>query len=220
MAEEQPRTHRDIARESFPLSSLHDLHHFTSSYLPEDLLISCFNLIEQTSSAAYKHSSKGWSPGDKQAEMRDKDMQFLLLLPKGAFIVQDAPPRSPREVQGFLSYMLTTDASIPVIYIYEVHLQPTAQGQGLGKALMACVDTIGRHESMKKAMLTVFVTNVKAIKFYEGLGYEKWDEEYIPRLKKRLRSRVIEPERKPTYIIMAKDWGDDGWETDVSGGCS
>lgn len=112
--------------------------------------------------------------------------------------------------------MQTTDDSIPVIYVYEVHLQPGVQGQGLGKALMACVDAIGRHESMKKAMLTVFVSNVKAIQFYERLGYWKWDEEYIPRAKKRLRSRVVEPERKPTYIIMAKELGDTGWETEGS----
>jgi len=220
MAEENHKTHSDLAKECLPSTCPFQLQHFTSSFLPEDLLTSCFNLIEQTSSAAYKASSKGWSPADKKAEMRDKDMQYLLLLREAQAEFRDCmhpvPPPPVHELQGFLSYMLTTDNGIPVIYVYEVHLQPTAQGQGLGKALMACVDAIGRHESMKKAMLTVFVSNVKAIKFYECLGYTKWDEESIPRTKKRLRSRVVEPERKPSYIIMAKDLGDDGWETDGS----
>jgi ribosomal protein S18 acetylase RimI-like enzyme len=219
MANVAQMTHGDVAKGSLPSSCPYDLIHFTSSSLSEDLLESCFNLIEQTSSSAYKASSKGWCPADKKTEMRDIDMHYLLLLQKSATEVA-TQPASAQDLQGFLSYMLTVDDSVPVIYVYEVHLKPTAQGHGFGKALMTCVEAIGRHESRKKAMLTVFVTNVKAIKFYECLGYEKWDEEYIPRMKKKLRTRVVEPDRKPTYIIMAKNLSDGGWETDGSEGSS
>jgi len=142
-------------------------------------------------------------------------MQYLLVSQPNT---EKEPFTSPN-LLGFLSYQLVDEDGVgPVIYIYEIHAG--AQNKGIGTALMKCVEVIGKHEGSVKAMLTVFVSNKDAIRFYERCGYNKWDEEYIPP-RKRLRSGVKD-ERKPTYIIMAKDLleqnekiaKDDGWETD------
>jgi len=191
------------------------LTYYSSSTLPTTLLTACFNLISLTSSAAYAASSRGWHPSAKLKEMREPAMQYLLV--SQADIDQTL---IPKDLLGFLSYQLVTEEGVgPVIYIYEIHVG--AQNKGIGTALMRCVDRIGKYEGSVKAMLTVFVRNKDAIRFYERCGFEKWDEEYItPR--KRLRSGIKE-ERKPTYMIMAKDLieqntktgEDDGWETDA-----
>jgi len=236
---------RQAIAETLPLSSPYRILHYTPTKAAHDpILHACFSLIEDTSSAAYAASSKGWRPKAKQLEMREKGMQYLLVLPNPAPVVPEAPqpPPSPipaaeppeiaKQLLGFLSFMLTIDDGIPMIYIYEIHLSGTIRGQGLGKSLMGCVDLIGKYRGMQKAMLTVFVSNMAAIGFYEGLRYEKWDEEYCPP-RKRLRStrKSADPAdetRKPSYIIMAKDLLDvkdipiaqsdspesDGWETD------
>jgi len=239
---------RTAIGESFPQSSPYRILHHTIIKADDPTLHACFCLIEETSSAAYKASSKGWRPKAKQLEMREKGMHYLLLLPNYQPTAtqphaQSIPALEPVEVAkqllGFLSFMLTIDDGVPVIYIYEIHLCTAVRGQGLGKTLLGCVDAIGRRTGMQMAMLTVFVSNKAAIGFYEGLGYEKWDEEYIPTTR-RLRStrKLADPAaemRKPSYIIMAKDLlevestvshcedirkissdrpDSDGWETD------
>jgi ribosomal protein S18 acetylase RimI-like enzyme len=234
---------REAITETLLHPSSHHILHYTPTHAADDpILHACFSLIEETSSSAYAASSKGWRPKAKRLEMREKGMQYLLILPNPTLgpAPQSPPAVEPQELAknlfGFLSFMLTIDDGVPVTYIYEIHLCSAVRGQGLGKTLMECVDAIGRRTGMQKAMLTVFVSNVAAIGFYDGLGYEKWDEEYIPP-RKRLRSaRKVGEEgediREPSYIIMAKDLLDvqsngqdklkaqsvtpdsDGWETD------
>lgn len=213
-------SHIDLLDDTLPKELPFTLRHYTSGSLPADLFEACFNLIELTSGDAYRASLKGWSSKAKKAEMKDKEMHYVVLLskqnPSTDSTESDHIPAESKEqsaIEGFVSYMLTTDDGVPVIYIYEIHLAASARGRGIGKALMDCIDKIGKHEGMEKAMLTVFVSNVDAIRFYTKLGYEKWDEEYIPP-RKRLRSHETE-ERKPSYIIMAKTLTEnDGWETE------
>lgn len=107
------------------------------------------------------------------------------------------------EVAGFISYMLTTEDSTPVAYVYEIHLSSSSRKLGIGASLLSTVEQIGASNRQKMAMLTVFVSNVDAIRLYKRLGYSKWDEEYIATKRRRLRSGM--KECKPTYIIMAKD---------------
>lgn len=194
------------------------LTHYTSATLPEPLLTACFDLISHTSSAAYAASTRGWHPSAKIREMRESAMHYLIVSKS-----QAEPPSTIQagDLMSFLSYQLVEEDGVgPVIYIYEIHAAVRGRGRGVGTALMRCVDAIGKHEGSKKAMLTVFVSNKEAIRFYERNGYAKWDEEYIPP-RKRLRSGIKE-ERIPTYIIMAKDLADIGkteggdgeWETD------
>lgn len=110
---------------------------------------------------------------------------------------------SEGEIPGFLSYIHTVDDGIPVIYIYEIHLSESVRNLSLGRRLMEIVEDIGVATGKRMAMLTVFLSNKRGIRFYEKLGYTKWDEEYIPVKRRRLRSGV--KEMKPSYIIMAKD---------------
>lgn len=102
------------------------------------------------------------------------------------------------EVEGFCSFMLTYEDGCEVVYCYEVHLAPQARGLGIGKLLMGLVEGVGREVGVEKAMLTVFVENQGARRFYEGLGYEV--DDYSPPAR-RLRGGVV---KKPTYVILSK----------------
>lgn len=103
------------------------------------------------------------------------------------------------EIAGFCSFMLTHEDAHSVIYIYEIHLSPQARGQGLGKILMEVVEGVGRQVGVEKAMLTVFVENQAARRFYEeklGYGLDK----YSPRPRK-LRSGGL---KEVGYVILSK----------------
>ena len=162
----------------------------------------CFRLMERTSSAAYKASSRGWHPKEKRVEMREQDMRYLLVtsalptspLPNGHF----APASAADAFHGFLSFMLTIEDDYPVIYIYEVHLAEALRSSGLGSHLMGIAETIGQKVGVQKSMLTVFSSNEGAERFYRRLGYEV--DEFSPEPRILRGGRV----KKPDYWILSK----------------
>ena len=97
-----------------------------------------------------------------------------------------------------MSFMLTIEDGVEVIYCYEIHLDECVRGQGLGKKLMGMLEEAGRRAGVAKAMLTVFRRNVDAVGFYAGLGYE--EDEYSPRPRK-LRNGAV---KEADYLIMSK----------------
>ena len=137
-----------------------------STHIETSDLNICLDLIALTSSADYKASSIGWSPPKKRAEMLLDDMKYLLWSKK-----EDWAPGLPTyKIEGFLSFMLTYEDHIPVIYCYEIHLEPRLQGRGIGRMLMGMMESVGRQAGVRKAMLTVFTRNVAARGCYERMG--------------------------------------------------
>ncbi|OCL12701.1 hypothetical protein AOQ84DRAFT_385927 [Glonium stellatum] len=161
---------------------------------------SCFSLIKETSSEAYRNSWKGWRPKAKQTEMRDPDMRYLLVrrYPLSKQLVEAGD--SPSPVLGFLSFMITLDDDYeyPVLYIYEIHLSSEFRSCGLGAHLMQIAEHIGRGVGVTKTMLTVFASNKAAERFYRRLEYSKDEISPEPRI---LRNGLVKP---VDYMIMSK----------------
>lgn len=174
-----------------------------SSDLSKEEISSCFGLIETTSRADYEPSSFGWHPKRKRREMVEKEMQYLLVREPVPF--DDASPstnadlKAAETVQGFLSFMMTHDStpSVPVLYVYEIHLAEILRGTRLGAHLMLMAESIAAKVGVEKVMLTCFLSNEKALKFYEKRGYGK--DECSPD-DRRTRNKVI----KVDYMIMSK----------------
>ena len=156
----------------------------------------CFDLVRGSSKEDYRDSADGWQPGKKRREMRLRDLRYFLLGredEEGAEV-----PGTGALVEGFLSFMLTWEDGVEVIYCYEIHLSECVRGKGVGKRLMGYLEHVGRKAQVEKAMLTVFRRNEKAVRFYEGLGYV--EDEFSPRPKK-LRGGVV---KEVDYLIMSK----------------
>ncbi|GIZ39472.1 hypothetical protein CKM354_000285400 [Cercospora kikuchii] len=162
--------------------------------LRQDELQKCFDLIERTSRHDYEPSSFGWHPKRKMREMKEKEMRYIIL--------RDSSLQAPSEagVSGFLSFMLTHDStpSVPVLYVYEIHLDNSTRGKGLGKSLMGMAESIADRVRVEKVMLTCFRSNVKARAFYEYLGYEV---DICSPEDRKTRNKVV----KVDYVIMSKD---------------
>lgn len=184
--------------------------------LSEDEFMACFKLIESTSAADYKTSSRGWHPKDKQREMREDHMQYLLVRKAPTSRVDSANEVSdvletssskPLEngaeddIFAFLAYMFTIEDEYPVVYIYEIHLVEAHRGGGLGKHLMRIVDHCASEGAVEKVMLTCFRCNTAAMAFYTKLGFG--EDEFSPPAK-RLRGGKI---KMPSYMIMSKSVG-------------
>ncbi|KAM7210549.1 Acyl-CoA N-acyltransferase [Rhypophila decipiens] len=153
---------------------------------PDDLL-TCFDLITETSLKDYESSRDGWHPAKKKTEMRSPELRYVLVKDKSAAI------------RGFTSLMPTFEQGQPVIYCYEIHLKPELQGTGLASLLMGFHVEVARNlPPITKVMLTVFLANQHALKFYKKLGFEQDPISPVPR---KLRFGKI---FTPDYMILSK----------------
>ena len=123
--------------------------------------------------------------------MRLPDLRYLLVKPR-------ASTTTAAGVEAFLSFMITYEDGHEVVYCYEIHVSAHLQGCGLGKHLMGIMEDVGRKVRVEKGMLTVFLENEGALRFYEKLGYV--EDEYSPRPRK-LRNGIV---KKPDYVILSK----------------
>lgn len=182
----------------------------TADSIPEPDFESCFALIEQTSVADYSASSMGWSPSKKRKEMRLPDMRYMVLRSTSDYNTpvngtaeeheqeDEGPKQRTPPVAGFLSFMTTYEDGKEVLYCYEVHVNPSLQGSGLGGQLMRLFEETGRRIGLEKAMLTVFRANAAALRFYERLGFSV--DEYSPGPRK-LRNGTV---KESDYLILSK----------------
>ncbi|KAK7544399.1 GNAT family acetyltransferase Nat4 [Phyllosticta citribraziliensis] len=161
----------------------------------------CFDLIEKTSLADYKASERGWNSKQKLAEMQEDNMQYLLVrkrLDSSSFSESHHQLPKDDEFAGFVSFMFTIEDDYPVVYIYEIHLDDSHRGCGLGGHLMNAVERCAQEGKVEKVMLTCFRKNTTALAFYTKLGFS--EDEFSPP-PKRLRGGKI---KYPSYMIMSK----------------
>jgi len=158
-----------------------------ASSLSRQELLACFDLVEQTSRPDYEPSSIGWKPSRKRAEMKSPELRYIL--------VKD----NQDQLCGFTSLMPTWEEGQPVVYCYEIHLVDELRGFGLAQQLMAYHESVAVNTPpIEKVMLTCFLSNEKALKFYHKLGFAKDEISPVPR---KLRGGKIV---NPDYMILSK----------------
>lgn len=177
--------------------------------LQADDFCQCLRLIQESSRQDYEKSSVGWSPRRKSAEMRLPDLRYVLLTGNNdnnetrLTKVSSGAPEKTRRVHGFMSFMLTYEDGIEVIYLYEIHLAEVLRKRGVGSRLLELLEQAGRTARVRKAMLTVFRANTTAVEFYEKRGYV--EDDYSPRPRKLRGGKTVVPD----YVILSKDLGTD-----------
>ncbi|XP_062030576.1 uncharacterized protein LOC133746404 [Rosa rugosa] len=67
---------------------------------------------------------------------------------------------------GFVHFRFVIEEDLPVLYVYELQLEPRVQGKGLGKFLMQLIELIARKNHMDAVVLTVQKANLVAMNFY------------------------------------------------------
>jgi ribosomal protein S18 acetylase RimI-like enzyme len=76
--------------------------------------------------------------------------------------------------QGYASYEINCKKT-GVTKIHKIYILPTAQGKGVGKALINCVAKIAIQNKNQTLSLNVYRQN-PAINFYEKIGFKKVEE--------------------------------------------
>ncbi|XP_076949310.1 uncharacterized protein LOC143621916 [Bidens hawaiensis] len=95
-------------------------------------------------------------PTEEKVKRRDMTSPEALYI----FVYND------KSIIGFVHYRFVIEEEIPVLYVYELQLEPAFQGKGLGKFLMQLVELIACNNGMGAVVLTVQKQNTSAINFY------------------------------------------------------
>lgn len=175
----------------------------TADWLAPGEYNAAFGLIEETSRADYESSTFGWHPRRKRKEMLEPEMKYLLVRRKGAKSTIERRKDGgdlDTSILGFLSFMVDYDSSppVPVLYIYEVHLAESLRGLGLGNHLMHVADLLAQTMGLAKVMLTCFLCNEKAHRFYTEHGFSK---DVCSPEDRKTRNKVVAVD----YAILSKD---------------
>lgn len=140
--------------------------------MDEATLEACYSLIETTSRDDYAGSALKWRPDHKREEMRSPDLRYIVVRGPGGTDGTD-DTNEGADVCAFTSLMPTYEEGHPVVYCYEIHLAPTLQGSRLGRVLLGFQSVVAHNlgPPVSKVMLTCFLSNARALRFYERQGF-------------------------------------------------
>lgn len=131
---------------------------FKSCDLADDLLNWIIGLTERNMKDFYNGCSWGWNQSQKLKEFKDKMALFLV-----------AENKETKEKIGFTHFRFDWDYDRVkgVVYCYELQIEESYQGKGIGSYLMKLLELIAAHFKFPKVILTCLKHDKPAVKFYQ-----------------------------------------------------
>lgn len=111
------------------------------------------DLFEINMKTLYEQSNDGYDYDEKQEELFSVESRYLLIL-------------SSNDIIAYAHFRFDMDYGSHVIYLYELQVDKSYQGQGLGQFIIEQIKELCRKTKMLKIVLTVHKVNQKAIDFY------------------------------------------------------
>lgn len=156
-----------------------EISHYKS--LSNELMDSSMKLFEANMGELYKKSNWGLDLDNKREELLHEDAQFLI-------VVRRPPPFAAENntnsllhhndslLAGFVHWRLDVndddDPTEVVIYVFELQIAKPYQRFGLGRRCMELLEQqLAPTVRIPKIMLTVFLSNQSALRFYRKLHY-------------------------------------------------
>ncbi|XP_013110459.1 N-alpha-acetyltransferase 40 [Stomoxys calcitrans] len=170
----QQRSVENAARSKNPLESQPDFMQFSSPAensqtfslyckakcdMDTKTLKWAFKLAERNVSPFYKQLSMGWQPKVKQNDLNKGWARYLVAVDKNKMPV------------AYSMFRFDMDYGQPVLYCYEMQIEPSVQRQGLGKHMMSALEECAKYWKMDKVVLTVLKNNQNAQAFFKSVGY-------------------------------------------------
>jgi len=132
------------------------------------------SIFEPLMHEMYENSNWGWNEEEKLSEWKNPKTRVIFVVPKdqtergGKSLFFNQLPDDDEQIIGFMCFRFEVgaDKSESALYVYELHINPDYQRQGLGEQLMQMARNIGAAFKMDKIMLTVFRSNLIAQQFY------------------------------------------------------
>ncbi|KAK9743224.1 hypothetical protein RND81_03G225900 [Saponaria officinalis] len=124
-----------------------------------------------------RHYGMEW-PAEEKVKYREinaPEARYIFVykdVTRGSYEKKCSMSENNRDIVGFVHYRFTLEEDLPVLYVYELQLEPDIQGKGVGRFLMQLLELIARKSGMAAIVLTVQKRNLSAMLFYTiKLGY-------------------------------------------------
>lgn len=140
-----------------------------------------FELEKNNMKEVYDSCEWGWNEKKKKDEMTDDNAWYLIA------------QADNREPVAFSHFRFDMDYGDPVLYCYEIQLEPRVRRLGLGKFIMQILELIAFSNQMRKVVLTALKNNTNSLLFFKSLNYAV--DETSP------EDTIFEQQ---SYIIMSK----------------
>ncbi|KAK2580218.1 hypothetical protein KPH14_012478 [Odynerus spinipes] len=117
------------------------------------------DIMERNMKHLYEQCSWGWDTLAKTKELTEPTAWYIIASYNNKFI-------------GFSHFRFDIDYKIEVLYCYELQLEESARGKGLGRFMMRALESMALQHKMQKVILTVLKNNPSALQFFHALGYK------------------------------------------------
>lgn len=134
-----------------------ELRHSTGLQLTKEETDWMISSIETSLRRFYVSSLMGWNRQEKLSDLRHEYQRFLFVLRE----------KRPQKV-AFLSFRWDVEEDEPIMYIYELFVEPHARGNRIAIMLMTYAEDFCRKLNVRKLMLTVFCRNEAAMRLYRN----------------------------------------------------
>ncbi|KAF9056235.1 acyl-CoA N-acyltransferase [Panaeolus papilionaceus] len=131
-----------------------------STTLDETQRTSVWAIFETNMYNLYVNSSFGWDPLAKRRELFDPLSRFILIYSE-----------SNAKLVAFVMFRFEMEEEENIIYCYDIQVDSSLQGSGLGNKLLEELSTLCKVYNMRKVMLTVLHANTRALAFYQKIGF-------------------------------------------------
>lgn len=149
-----------------------------SRHVDEKNFVKMMALFEPLMKDMYQKSSWGWDINEKMSEWKHPRTKVVFVTKKDAGdllddIISNKLPPDEDQLVGFmcLRFEIGADKNESALYVYELHIHSDFQRQGLGEELIRMARHLAVEFKMDKIMLTVFMNNDIALKFYNKLKF-------------------------------------------------
>ncbi|XP_037963159.2 N-alpha-acetyltransferase 40 [Plutella xylostella] len=129
------------------------------SDLEKSVLEWAIDLTERNMKTLYETCAWGWNKTRKVDEMTDDAAWYLIAKHKDGSLL------------AFSHFRFDMDFGEPVLYCYEVQMEPMCRRRGLGQRVLAVLERLARATRMHRVRLTALTHNAGAAKFFKACGY-------------------------------------------------
>ena len=115
------------------------------------------------------YSGWTWTENSKRRELFHEEARFFVLCAEES-----------GDLLAFINFRMMMEGECPVLYVYELQVEPAQARNGIGKMLMELVEKVAAKYELEWVMLTCFQTNEASQSFYKKLEYRR--DETSPQL--------------------------------------
>ncbi|CAJ0961011.1 unnamed protein product, partial [Mesorhabditis belari] len=130
-----------------------------STHLDNEMHEWLMDLFNRNMQQLYSQSQWGYDPVSKKNELQATTARFIIAY------------NSKGDKVGYTHYRFDVDFARPVVYCYEIQVEPTYQMKGVGSLLLHTLENLAKKTSMEHVVATVFAFNEKSLGFFHKNGY-------------------------------------------------